>query len=98
IVGAVDPDGEQAHAKVEQSRASLIDRAEPTVKADRAFDLRWVAADVGAVLGQDRRLALERFEVGESVPDVCVPGDQLERLLLTAPADQDRDVPGRRRI
>jgi hypothetical protein len=98
ILGAASAHGEQARAKLSQPWPGLLGRAEAAVHADRALDLRRVAADVGAVLGEDRRLALELVEVGEGVPDVGVLGDQSQRLADAAAADQDRDGPGRRRV
>src|SRR5690606_39873520 len=64
----------------------------------RPLDRGGVGADLRAVLGEDRRLAGERLEVAEGVPDVGVLGDEAQRLLLAAAADQHRDAAGRGRV
>src|ERR1700691_2801527 len=98
ILGAANAHGEQADAKLPQPRAGLVGGAEAAVHADRALDLGRVAADVGTVLGEDRRLALELVEVGERVPDVGVLGDQPQRLADAGAADEHGDRPRRGRM
>ena len=58
---------------------------------------RRVAALGGAVLVEDRRLLAEHVDRAERVPDVPVAGDELERALDAAAADQDRDALAQRR-
>ena len=68
------------------------------VDGRRALDLARVAALLGAPAVEHVVLVLDRRRIAEAVPDVGVPGDQPQRLLLAAAADQDRDVPRRRRV
>src|SRR4051794_32253437 len=96
VVRPADTDGEQRRAGLDQRRAGLVRVA--VRRADRPLDLAGVAADVGAVLGQDLLLADEGLEIAERVPDVAVLGDQAQRLLLATATDQHRDLAGRRRV
>ena len=50
-----------------------------------------VAADVGAVLGEDRVLAGDALGRAEDVGRVGVAGHEAQGLLLTAAPDHDRD-------
>src|SRR5438094_276322 len=91
VVRATHADGEERGAGVEEG----LRLGRLTLHADRALDLGGVAAGVGAVPGQDLRLALQGLDIAEGVPDVGVPGDEPQRLLLPAAADQHRDLAGR---
>ena len=57
-----------------------------------------VPAHVGAMVGEDVRLAQVCLAVTEAVPDVGVLGDQSQGLLLAATPDEDRDIARRRRV
>src|SRR3954454_19484368 len=96
VVRARRRDGEQAGADVEHRLADLLGGL--AADAGGALDLTRVAAQRAAVLVEYGVLVRQRLGVAEAVPDVRVLGDQLQRLLLTAAADQHRDVPGRRRV
>src|SRR5207248_7744068 len=95
VVGAADADGEQGDAQVQELRAEFVRLA---LDAAGALDLRWVAADVGAVLVEDLHLAADHLRVAEAVPDVGVLGDQAQRLLLAAATDRPRDLARRGRV
>ena len=98
VVGTVDADREERDAEVDERVGVGQQRIPGALHARRAFDGGRVAANRRAVLGQDLRLARVGFEVGETVPDVGVLGHQPQRLPLTLPTDQDRDVPCRWRV
>ena len=70
------------------------------LRAPRDLDLgRVAAALVLAVLGEDLALLAHVVGAAERVPDVGVAGDELERALRAAAADQDRErLPRRRRV
>jgi hypothetical protein len=63
----------------------------------RAFDLAVVASDALGVLDQDGVLPNEHLQLTTGVPDVGEARDGRNGLLLTAAADQDRDLSQRRR-
>src|SRR6202042_904953 len=92
VVGAADANGEQGGAELLQPRAEFLGAA---AYPPRDLDLGRVTAEGGAVLPQDGGLALEGFRVAEAVPDIGVPGDQAQGLLLAAAADEHRDLAGR---
>ena len=58
----------------------------------RAFDLRRIAAHRLAVLHQDRVLALHVLEAAAHVVGIAVLRDELERDLLAAATDEDRQA------
>src|SRR5439155_6254561 len=95
VLRPANADRERRDAQVEQLRAQLVRLA---LDAARTLDLARVAAGVRAVLVEDLHLALHDLRVAEAVPDVAVLGDQLERLLLAAAADEHRDLACRRRV
>src|SRR6185436_10124712 len=66
----------------------------------RALDLPMVAPDGAAVLLEDRFLPADGLDAAADVAGVRVPRDQLERDLLTAAADEDRQarLHGRRQV
>ena len=65
----------------------------------RPLDLGRVASDGLAVLDEDRVLALHVLEAAADVVRVAVAGDELERDLLAATADEDRQpLLDRRRV
>ena len=59
--------------------------------AGGALDLVRVAADPGAPLVEDGVLVGDGVGLAEAVPDVGLLGDDPQRLLLAAAADEDRD-------
>ena len=71
--------------------------AHPAAHGPGTLDRGRIAALVGAVAVEDRRLLAEDVDRAERVPDVGVARDELERALHAAPADQDRDPVAKRR-
>ena len=63
---------------------------------------RWISAGSRPTFAHQSsrtpRLVRQRLRVAEGVPDVGVLGDDPERHLLAAAADQDRDAPERGRV
>ena len=66
----------------------MIDGPEP----GRPLDLGRVAPDRLAVLEQDRLLAPDVLEPAADVVRVAVAGDELERHLLAATTDEERQA------
>src|SRR5207248_9917121 len=101
VVRPVDPDGKKRDAEGTQPRAQFTRLADMRRLAEYTsgdLDLGRVPAGVGAVSAENFHLALEGFRVTEAVPDIGVLGDQLQCLQLATAADEQWDVPGRRRV
>ena len=99
------PRARRVGALCREDRRQRVDRRLPRVAdadrldTDRPPDRGRVAADLGAVGVEDGALVGVRLGVALAVPDVRVAGDDPERPLLAAAADEQRH-PGleRRRV
>ena len=81
-----------------QTRSASASRvADGQLHAERELDLGDVAPDGVAVALQDLDLVGHLLDRAHRVPHVRVAGDRPQRLLLTAAADHDRQVPLDRR-
>src|SRR3954471_12730125 len=95
VAVAAHAEDQVLHAGLDQG-VGLFD--DPAAHAPGALDLGRVAAHVGAVAEQDVVLGPVGLRVAEAVPHVGVLGDELQRHLGAAAADEDRQVAQRRRV
>ena len=95
VVRAADADCEECRAQIEQFFRLL---GSAPAQLGRDLDLRDIPPHGLAVLSENSELALEGLRVAERVPDVRVPRNDSQGLLLATAADQNRDVPGGWRV
>src|SRR5699024_6429833 len=77
-----------ADSQLAQCRTGVLGSA---VYSHGTFDVAGLTPHMGTVLIQDRQLALGRFDVTETVPDIGVSGHERQCFLLPATADEERD-------